>query len=554
MNIKVTETNLDSMLTPKVEYRIPEFQRAYSWKKSQIEQFLTDIWDACEESQPYFIGTIVLINDGQTTNGIQAHRVLDGQQRLTTVFLVLSEFKTRYLGIDHTIDTYLKNTITLLGSQPKLVPQNFGGLINDQLVFNTLIDDYSNATLKYPKHQMVLAAKEIKAWMNEKFGVDTDLQRLTTFSNFFTSQVEIAKISTNSENDAFRLFETLNDRGLPLSKSDLIKNLLFRCAEPTQYESVKQAWITIEENAEQDGTDSFLRAYWNSTDTFVRKSALFDVFKKYLTHKPALVDPTVYLLEKLKPASDLYWQIRNPESFEDVSEEVKGILIRLADSGGKTYIPLLMAAFNHRKHHFERIAKIIESVYVRSLLIGQQNPNWLEIFYAKLSMICQNPARTDLELFNHEDFDRIDQDEKVLLNLQTLNVSQSDSWRNILVVIAEQDMQKEVVILDRKLVHIEHILPQNPKKEWFSEAGFGEETYSDYVSKVGNLTLLFHKLNSKASNRPFADKREIYAKSHIPMTRDIGEKEQWTQDDIVARTEILSRKICELFPHPYDIK
>ena len=131
MNIQVQESTINALLTPHVEFRIPDFQRAYAWKKSQIEQFLNDIWEACIEEQAYFIGTIVLINESPSSRGIEAHSVLDGQQRLTTILLILSEIKRRFQEVENNLNSYLWNTVTLVGRSPKLLPQSYGA---DQLM------------------------------------------------------------------------------------------------------------------------------------------------------------------------------------------------------------------------------------------------------------------------------------------------------------------------------------------------------------------------------------------------------------------------------------
>lgn len=553
MNIQVQESTINALLTPHVEFRIPDFQRAYAWKKSQIEQFLNDIWEACTEEQAYFIGTIVLINESPSSRGIEAHSVLDGQQRLTTILLILSEIKRRFQDVENNLNSYLWNTVTLVGKSPKLLPQSYGADPTDGSVFRAILADLQQASLDYPKHQMVRAAKDIALWMDEKFGSPCNLEKLNTFAIFFTTQVEIAKINTQTESDAFRLFETLNDRGLPLSKSDLIKNLLFRCASPGSHEAIKESWIVIEQNASNDGADAFLRAFWIAEFSFVRKAALFDVFKSYLTQKPQVVDATEFLINRLEPSSELYNQLRNPEGADLFPEEARPILVRLADSGAKTYIPLLMAAYNYRSEHFVRIARLIESINVRYLMIGQHNPNWLEVLYSNLIGICRDTARSVDELFKFRDLDRISKDDLLILEVDSLQVSPNDSWRNILHDIAKRDFQKETKIGDRKSVHIEHILPQNPREECYDESQLNKETAKEFAHKLGNLTLLYGKLNTKASNRPFSEKKAILERSDIPMTSRIGGLPKWTAVEINERTKALADLICKMFPHPYDI-
>jgi hypothetical protein len=119
--------------------------------------------------------------------------------------------------------------------------------------------------------------------------------------------------------------------------------------------------------------------------------------------------------------------------------------------------------------------------------------------------------------------------------------------------IAKRDFQKETKIGDRKSVHIEHILPQNPRDECYIESQLDKETAKEFTHKLGNLTLLYGKLNTKASNRPFSEKKAILERSDIPMTSRIGSLPKWTSVEINERTKALATLICKMFPHPYDI-
>jgi uncharacterized protein with ParB-like and HNH nuclease domain len=560
--IKIAEqTNFQRLFQNEDEFNIPAFQRAYSWKKNQIDEFLSDILDASKRDEQYFIGTIVLVED-KGRHAQESYSVLDGQQRLTTILLTISQLFIRAKGMEPEnsqpgprIETKLEMCL-YSNSHLKLNPQNFGNQPTDATVFKAIIDNLNNAVNHYPKHLMVKAAETIKKWVDKEFGTDDKDSQFENFAMFFLRKVNLVRILVNSESDAFKLFETLNDRGLPLSKADLIKNLLFQYSTQEQYEVLRRHWNTVEENVGKRGNDSFLRAYWIAEHDFVRNSGLYDEFKKYFVdHSKANNSTSIavnFLAEKLIPASEIFSNINTVEN-SGFLPNTRDILGRLVDSGAKTYVPLLMAAHRYRNEHFERIAKVVESINVRCLLIGQHNPNWLEILYSDLSKLCRDGARTSTEIFGFSGLREVDSDEKVLANLKTLKIDQSDAWRNILHHIASQDLSLELKIRDRKQVHIEHVFPKRPRPECYLESQMSEETASEYAYRLGNCTLLFGSLNISNSNKPFSEKKANLLASQIPMTRSIGNNNKWTCDEIDERTLHLSQIICKLYPHPYEI-
>jgi Protein of unknown function (DUF1524) len=372
--------------------------------------------------------------------------------------------------------------------------------------------------------------------------------------------VEIVRITAPSEKDAFRLFEPLNDRGLALSAADLIKNKLFSRCGPDIDDAI-EAWSNVVMLTRDDNIVNFLRYYWIASHGFVRKQRLYDRFRDHISDlSPAEASE---LALNLFIAAEDYARIVNPRRDARAGEgRVVDALERLNAYRARSCRPpiLTCSLFEHRQNDRSKIIAVCEAITVRYSIVGEKPPNLLEIIYSEMSKALRESHLPLEELFAAEPLasrmKEIPSDEEFKNKLQEMEIpSVTPVWRQILAQINYELGTRESRPEGPDLVHVDHILPQNPRPSVLIEAGFAtKEDALRYAFRVGNLTLLSRRMNQEASNKPFSQKKdESYALSELAMTRQLLGYEKWGQEEIETRSRYFADLVAKSYPHPLDI-
>ena len=391
---EASEKKLNEILSTHRRIIVPPFQRPYKWTEEQIEEFFYDVFKPIdwtrgtrsinENEDSHYMGALVLCKDNDARM-----MILDGQQRLTTVTMILAYLKA-YMMLLADEKTLIKRasiydsklTIQLPGSglsEAILKPQE-----EDEIVYKQIItaedrsillekDGVGLSSSQNMKNKSSLKRPIFKAYRAiRKFVEDTIITPASSSSVDKFTALEIAAlrilnnlsfvvIEAHDESAAFRLFETLNDRGIGLSAADLIKNKLFAIATNNlQRKLVKEKWETVSDNIGSDLV-SFMRTFWLMEHDFVRKDGLFDAYKEELgKHKTddSFLDR---FLESLVRASEHYVEICQPQVSSEFTDDVK----ILNDLGAKTCRPLLLVLKISRPQLFKTVVKIIEALTVR---------------------------------------------------------------------------------------------------------------------------------------------------------------------------------------------
>ena len=368
--------------------------------------------------------------------------------------------------------------------------------------------------------------------------------------------VEIVRITAPSEKDAFRLFVTLNDRGLALSAADLIKNKLFsRC--DTEIEDATDSWASVVACTKDDDIVDFLRYYWIASYGFVRKRGLYD---KYRNHINTLGPTEAALLAiDLDESARNYEQMVNPNPKTYTwGEDVAYTLERLNTYRARGCRPVILACSKFRSEDVPRIAHLCESITVRHSIVGEKSTNRLEVIYAEICKALRNSRGTLEEIFDREELSaylrEIPSDTEFIHKLENMEVlSITPAWREILTQINSRLGTGETRVESPNRVHVEHILPQNPRATVLTESYVSMEEAAQLVPRIGNLTLLSGRKNREASNKPFSAKRANYAASEITMTQQLANYESWSTEQIQDRSKELAAMAAEVYPHPSRI-
>jgi len=538
--IEANEMSVMRLFTGSSEqYIIPVYQRRYLWGKDQWDDLWSDILNM-EGDDDHFLGSVVVINPQHSVD-INQFEIVDGQQRLTTLSLLIAALRDRLLelggdqekAMGEGLYDYLHSSSMFKKGLPKLIP---GKMDKDDFI--AIIDQ----KMKSVEESNML---EAYTFFKSKFEGVTDL---VTLGTKILGALKVVLIQVVSHKDAFRLFETLNDRGLSLSAADLIKNYILSKASRTsedQLDEIVQMWDEIVELITGlDHLRFFRQVLLSKIEGVFSFNKLYDRYKK-------VVDDTELIpsfVEELKEYALLYHQICKAET---PSAAVNEKLRALHAVGAATSYTLLLQLLKHQvaEKQLLSILLTIETFALRRAICSWSTNNLDPIFNhlannAPMDAGCAAYVRDYLMKPEH-----VPSDAEFIINLQNKSFRQDDQCKYMLERLEDYhaDFSKEKTIADRSLVHIEHIMPKtikskSSKKEfgdWEEYLGVEIAQHGAFVNKLGNLTLLGSSLNISASNNPFEEKKKNYEKSVILMTKQLTNMEKWDLAAIQTRTETL---------------
>lgn len=562
-DVRVASTE-DVFGTGSLKYDIPEFQRAYAWTKNEIDALLRDLYDemtfAMEDVSdiaPHFLGSLVV------TDSESSQRVLDGQQRLTTISLILALLAKKLDTINSELAEDIRKHLMVgkLGEEKQtiLTLQPADHQLFKQLLENP-VQELSSAD---GKTGLGKAIKQIRKDINERVAAATskgvsERQVYIAMGSRILYRVTFVKITASTESAAFSLFETLNHRGLPLNPADLIKNKLLERAGERYFRQVVELWEEILTNVEARGVVGFLRYYWIAKFKFVRSSNLFDIARQQVES----FDPksVLKLVEDIRDSSIEYKHILNPEPNavdwpRCWNKSFAENLARINDFSARTCRPLFLAV-SQNTADFEFALEFAEVMTLRHSVIADGNANAVEREYTN---VCADLRKgIDLRKAVRDRFlHLILPDDEFKDAVMKVRFTQANkSLRRIMVEINQRVSTGETNVLGPSSVHIEHIMPRTFSNDWRSHTGLTDEEHQELIGAIGNLTLLHSKMNVRASNKLVAEKLHEYLASDIRLTRQLGEALRnqatpaWTKREIMQRTEQMADLMVQIWRYP----
>jgi uncharacterized protein with ParB-like and HNH nuclease domain len=548
INFNTTNQTWRQLLGNGLIYRVPRFQRDYSWGQDEWEDLWLDIANMFSpDGEPaHYMGYLVFQSKDQ-----RVFEIIDGQQRLTTLsLLVLAVLKHLKELIEQGVEPennkrreeQLRNTfigyldpVTLV-AQPKLsLNRNNDGFYRDKLV----------PLEKLPQRGLSVSERLLKKgfeWFYKKlkdtYAKKKNGQELARFLTDLSDKLFFTVITVTDELNAFKVFETLNARGVRLSPTDLLKNYLFSVvyregAHDTEIDALERRWSAMVDKPGSEDFPSFLRAYWNSRSNFVREAELFKTIRRSTPDKKSVFE----LIRKMEEDIDVYVALGNPEdSLWNVKQ--KKYIRELKMFRVRQPWPLLLVCYRVLdEKDLEQILRCISIVSFRYNVISTLATNIQERTYNK---VAQNISQGELQgtteiIMALKDIYVPDQRfepafaEKILKTTSSRNKKIA---RYILFAIEKHLTGKDYDIESSKYT-LEHILPENPEKGWDE---FRDSQLDEAIYRLGNFTILEAELNREGGNKDFKEKREIYQKSGFKITRLIAEEnEEWNMSRLVQR-------------------
>lgn len=549
------------------QYIIPAYQRRYSWRAQEVEELFDDVKNL-QEGETHLLGNILCITSNYRY-GINRLELVDGQQRITSLSILLKVLQDRFKKIGDTkrvdeIDVYL----ACEGNNRK--PDN-------KLLLGRLDDSDYRAVLLQKNLKDVKNANLKKAYTHlKKLASALTDEELDDFHWKFTHQILSIRLEVSNVREAYRLFETINNRGLKLTSTDIIKNFLLGHASTTDEDTLDQVrsnWENIIVTLDRVDTDEFFRTHMMGIKKEkIAKKSLTKVFKKYYcetvrggeelpeysgeSHSESIADEketAVEFSEQLRKSALIYGKIRNA-GFHD--SDINRHLLNLACMKAIQADVLLLQVFQRspelEKREIIRLLKTLEALMLRRNICNESAneleklfPKWVEIVESD-NMVANVQEQLRKYFPSDDDFQE---------KFSTVGFKSTNPAKYILGRI-ERDLKPDHGEFDiSEEVQLEHIIPRTPRTSKSkrkignrkSYPGKGSGHHTDPVHRIGNLTLIASKLNSAASNKPVDEKWEEYRKSNFELTQQVSEYEPFNYDAVERRSKDLAERAVKIW-------
>ena len=559
MNFNTTNSTFRQLLGNGLRYRVPPFQRDYSWSELEWDELWQDIEALFgEDPEPaHYMGYLVL----QTQDSKQFD-IIDGQQRLTTIsIMILSGLSVLQDLIDKDMDadrnqqrlTQLKSNyigytdpVTLI-ENPKLQLNRH----NDKFYRNHLItlDKLPQRGLHASEHKIRKAFDWFKTRIKARVGMRKDSgEQFAQFLDTLVDKLFFTVITVSDELNAFKVFETLNARGVRLSSTDLLKNYLFSLASVddmhnTQVQHLEERWERIISLLGSESFPEFLRVYWNSQHKLVRKTELFKTIRKNIKNKSAAFE----LVKKIELSADAYTALRDAQDPRWTPEESR-YLTQLTMFRVKQPLSMLLASYERfygtDRQGFLAILRAISVLSFRYNVICNNPPNEQERFYNEVAIKIatsqlNSPSAVIQALSVIYPIDSVFKSAFAQKQLKTTDNRNKKIARYILCELEKRVSSMAISDSDEQF-NIEHILPEHPEEHW---QHIDDHEHENTVYRLGNMMMLETSKNRDAGNQPYEIKQKIYKTSSLDIAKNIADSyKTWSQSTIDSRQQQMAKQ------------
>jgi uncharacterized protein with ParB-like and HNH nuclease domain len=535
-NLEGKTISIGQLLSQEFFFRVPEYQRPFSWDADNFDDLIDDITTASKE-QEYFLGTIVLHARDQKGN----YDVVDGQQRLTSLMILLACLR------DKVAEAEYKSGIQSKILQPKNVvdgiPEKIRLEVKDRQIFGEIVlkidgtaEERNERLLPEPEWRYVNATNIFRSKLSKLS--EEEIQKLITFLN---QKCVVIYLATSTFDDAFRLFTIVNDRGKQLRRIDVLKSINIApdiITKDTVRNKLAQKWEELEKDL---GADTFENIFHLLRLILLKDKPQGDLLKEF--EDRVFANSTVAkgepFLNLIFDYVNLYKKIFIDKEIvpQDSSEHNRyHNLIHIMDSefrASEWRACLLLFARKFNGTHLYDFCLKIEKVYLEQWVQGiRKDERYAD--YAKILGLIETSKKSE-----------------EVINAITYN---SDAIRE---AVSQQNiygfgfckyvlLRLEITAIENDAVHeftaksIEHVLPQNPEEQGYWADHHDLQEIKAYVNQIGNLVLLSKSKNSAASNYDFAKKKDRYLKERVsdyPRSIQVLSYADWEKVTIEDRTK-----------------
>ena len=546
------------------QFVIPIYQRNYVWEKKNILQLLKDIenmipyYDNDDESIFHFFGSIVYI-DTLHKGSFSEWTIIDGQQRLTTIFLILQALKHIYYEYEKVITKkYLLNDGDIINTNDEMDRYRLKPLVSDDNVYKLISDNKLERLTNSEQNSNVLKAyniikKELEKWKT-KYTFEEIIGAIDKF--------KVVWIQLDKKEDPQQVFESINSTGDNLSAAELIRNFVLM-------------------NKDNSIQTHIYNEYWSPIEfDYVGTKKLKEFFRFYISIKEQITIPEREVYEKFKLQ---YEKLLTEQNEEEILNEILNYakyyyyISRDASGSNNQILEETLKDYRNAKSNMPHIVimetmnlyfnkqaigesdllntiKLLTTYIVRRNICGKDTKSISNIFGSMLGKVLKKFEEgenyynsvlkafvVDTRLTNQS----MPTDKTVEEEFNKSNLYSRESTTFVLKKIENNESR-----IPYSNLNVEHVMPQTETKYW-SKYVNENSIYEEVVNHIGNLTLVDSKDNSSMSNRNFESKKQVLNKSrHIKMNEDILNKENWNEDEILKRSDALAKEFIKIFPYP----
>lgn len=557
--------HIGELLARQRKYTVPAYQRNYSWTEDQVGELWRDLTEAMNEGRPeYFLGAIVL----QQVEKDQEYLVIDGQQRLTTILLLLAAIREIYRHYhDQRADDIQATYFGRRDRRTLVMTPNFQmNEVNDTTFRKYVVEPrsisdvrsaLSDTTLQQSNRLLLMALVSLWDSLNETLqkiakGSDFDPDYLIRLEDYLRNNVTVIQLTVSDEADAFTVFETLNDRGLELSILDLLKNRVFGKAG-SRLPIARAIWNAMMLNLDNTADVRFLRHHWISRHGLIQAKQLYRKVRDQITDSNRAIE----FAEELKESARSYNALSTADHqiWDDYPESTRKAIATLKLLGAVQSYPVLLAALDRMDcEQVDRLCHMMVVMAVRYSLICQFRSNAMEQAYADLApRIYRGELKKAAAVFR-EIKSLYPSDDTFRNAFCNREIRNSRIARYILNTVNQYYQGNELGVLsDPSKVNLEHILPKNPSGVWLKEARDSGYEPDEWIHRIGNLALVEKGLNRAGGNGDFATKKSlIYSVSQIATTLQIAQFPKWGPEEISGRQDWLATAAVKVWRYEVD--
>lgn len=579
--LSASKEKLLSFLNGSSQYIIPFFQRSYVWKVENWSELWENILEEYEElvvnnnlKSEHFIGTIIIKQLLTSQVGATEYELIDGQQRMTTINLLLKAFHDATL--ENSAKTWINKFLTFEDSygnekiriqHSKVDREHFQTIIQNKDNNQKLWDEYKDLRIDEVEKKLENESRIVGGYIYYRHKIENEcnIDDVRKYINIVIEKLPVIHMALNADDDVQQIFDTINSLGVKLTTAELLKNYLFSAVELREY--YEPYWQSLFE-ADEDAID-----FWNREKTsgrirrttvelflysylVIKKEAnvkLDTLFKEFKNHlKDLSVEDKIAFAKDINEYAKVYEEMPDGENLAEISfdQHEKRFFHLIREFDVNTIFPLILLIYKEVSNLEERIKilRVLESYIARRTICKLTTKNYNNLFISILSEVNKMEnitAENLLEKLNSytEVTNKFPDDAefkeaffgKYLINKYS---------REVLYCIALHDLNHAYVD-NRKLnfsgFSVEHMMPKNWNKNWKTlPDGITKEIRSGKLLTLGNLTLIQGKLNSSLRDSSWSNKRaKLKEYSTLKQTTDYLAIENWQESEMDRRAENL---------------
>ena len=536
---------------------VPVFQRPYSWKSPQWRDLWADLLalqklPAGKEDRKHFLGSVVMHAPGAGLVGVSKFAVVDGQQRLMTLFLLLVALRdvARALGdaalVEAITETYLINKhATNPADRLKVLPVK-----TDLPALRQLVTPVAGALA--PRGLLAEAyaffRQEAGAW------VGAQAERAHALRDLVVGRLSLVSITLNHDDDPYLVFESLNAKGVKLTAADLIRNYLFMRISAEQQDELNDTYWVPMQAALGDALTEFIRHYLMREGGNVAQSDVYGAFRR-ATEKREVTG----VLQELARFAPTYARILHP-ALETDRPDLQRALLRSHLTRLTVAYPLVLRLYDQIRHGggvaettLLAVLDALENFVLRSFITRRNTAGAnksLQVLTTRTSGLDTDAAKLLHEARTYLASQGFPPDEEVREKLLTEvlyhHVGERNARTRLLLETLERTFNPKEVVLTENL-SIEHVMPQTLTPAWL--AALAPDAAADHAAllhTLGNLTLTGY--NPEMSNKSFAEKQVTFAESNLSLNAALAAAPQWNAAAIRARSTDLAERFLARYP------